>query len=195
MRRTTTFTGARFFALAIGLLMTSGTPLAAQQGALEDIYGKGVHAYFRGDVMRTFQDMTAAINAGSRDPRVYYFRGLAYLQMGSEWSARDDFAKAAQLESGQGDSFYDVGKSLERVQGPTRHLLESYRAGARLAATQLREQRRMEQFENLRRQGGGAPPIAMPPGATPESVMPPNPTTPEQPTTPATPPTENPFGM
>ncbi|HEX4130459.1 MAG TPA: hypothetical protein VHZ24_10465 [Pirellulales bacterium] len=189
--------------LAVAILCLSATPsVRGDDPAVEDAFGRGAHAYFTGDYFRAFNDLTAAIQSGTRDARIYYFRGLTCLNLGREPDARADFTKGANLEANEVDRFYDVGKSLERVQGSHRLLLERYRTGARIAAARVREQRRQQRYEHVRQAqpapaaanpaapGGGAvgAPIE---GAAPEAANPANPFgAPEQPANPPA----NPFG-
>ncbi|MEX2561211.1 MAG: hypothetical protein WD403_14915, partial [Pirellulales bacterium] len=91
------------------------------------------------------------IDSGSQDPRAYYFRGLAHIRLGRDPEARDDFAEGARLEVADADRFYNVSKSLERVQGRNRLLLERYRSDARLLAFKELEQRRYERYQRIRR--------------------------------------------
>ncbi|MEX0713532.1 MAG: tetratricopeptide repeat protein [Pirellulales bacterium] len=129
----------------------SATPLKAQYGALNELYGEGVHAYFAGDHGEAHALLSKAIDSGSQDPRAYYFRGLAHLKLGRDPEARDDFAEGARLEVADADRFYNVSKSLERVQGRNRLLLERYRSDARLLAFQDLERRRFDRYERIRR--------------------------------------------
>jgi hypothetical protein len=129
----------------------SATPLKAQYGALNELYGEGVHAYFAGDHGEAHALLSKAIDSGSQDPRAYYFRGLAHLKLGRDPEARDDFAEGARLEVADADRFYNVSKSLERVQGRNRLLLERYRSDARLLAFQDLERRRFERYQRIRR--------------------------------------------
>jgi len=98
-------------------------------------YGSGVHAYFCGDYDRSYEDLTAAIEAGSQDPRARYFRGLAALRIGRLDEAEADFAEGADLEA-RALGGWSVSRSLERVQGHDRLRLERHRARARVAAHQ-----------------------------------------------------------
>jgi tetratricopeptide (TPR) repeat protein len=185
MRRT------RFLTVALAgitaLTSLSLKTAKADDPALDDAYGRGVHAYFTGDASGAIIYLTAAIKAGSRDARVYYFRGLAYLNMGDQFSAQDDFRTGANLETTELDRFYDIGKSLERVQGSARLALERYRSSARIAAARLREQRRMQRYESIPRAQPAGP--AMSPAAPATTPMEAAPTE-----TPATPPAADPFG-
>ena len=52
--------------------------------SLTRTYGAGVHAYFSGDFDRSYDELTAAVEAGSEDPRTRYFRGLAALRLGRQ---------------------------------------------------------------------------------------------------------------
>ena len=71
---------------SVSVLLVSGVIWAgawagqarAQDGVLSQLYGNGVHAYFAGDFVKAHDLLSSAIAGGSRDPRCYYFRGLAY---------------------------------------------------------------------------------------------------------------------
>jgi hypothetical protein len=67
-----------------------------------------------------------ATGQNPKDPRPYYFHGLCLLRQGQIDQARSDFMVAAALEARSRRS-YSVGKSLERVQGGDRLMLEQYR--------------------------------------------------------------------
>lgn len=106
----------------------------AQQGLLEDLYGNGAHAYFAGQPMEAYELLNTAIESGSQDPRVYYFRGLTYLQLGRPEEANADFERGAELEASQGGGFYNVDRALERIQGSVRLNIERQRTKANIAA-------------------------------------------------------------
>ena len=137
-------------------------------------YGNGVHAYFSGDYLKAHRVVDAAIDAGSHDPRCYYFRGLAYLNLGRPQDAESDFQQGAKLETGDLNRTYNVAKSLERVQGPARLELEQYRAAARMAALEQAEKLRKQRYEELNREErralesqAGPPPAKRRPGRSP----------------------------
>jgi hypothetical protein len=129
-------------------------PLGAQDIVLGQMYGQGVHAFFAGDYLEAHRLFTAAIEAGSKDPRAYYYRGLCLLNLQRPEQAPADFQRGAELESSEEGRIYNVGRALERVQGHTRLELEKYRVKARMA--RLSEERRLQQmrFEQLRGQQG-----------------------------------------
>jgi hypothetical protein len=110
----------------------------ADDASLDAAYGAGVHAYFDGDFFRSHQILSGAVAAGSTDPRVFYFRGLALLRLQREADGLADFAAGADREA-TGWNTRLVSRSLERVQGPDRLLLERARSGARLAVRQRQE--------------------------------------------------------
>jgi tetratricopeptide (TPR) repeat protein len=143
----------RIFVLLVGGLawLWSATS-QAQEPVLLQLYGKGVHEYFSGDYTKAFEQLTSAIAAGSHDPRVFYFRGLAYLKFGRTPEAKMDFRKGAELESRDINKYYNVGWALERVQGSDRQLLETYRVQARMAAYEETEKIRKARYEALRRE-------------------------------------------
>ena len=116
------------------------------------MYGNGVHAYFAGDYVKAHELLTSAIDAGSHDPRCYYFRGLAYLKLGRPQEAEGDFQQGAKLESADLNRTYNVARSLERVQGPARLEVEEHRAAARMAKLEQDEKIRKQRYEELNRE-------------------------------------------
>ncbi|MGW8256681.1 MAG: hypothetical protein ACWGMZ_04265 [Thermoguttaceae bacterium] len=140
-------------ALLVGTLALAWTfSASAQEAVLGQLYGSGVEAYFSGNYIYAYNRLTAAIKAGSRDPRVYYFRGLAYVKLGRKQDAKLDFQKGANLEIKDVNQFYGVPRSLERVQGSVRQLLESYRVRARMIALEKAEKIRKARYESLKRE-------------------------------------------
>lgn len=179
------------------VVLGAGT-LCAQDAVLNHYYGMGVHAFFSGDYTTAFERFTTAIDNGSEDPRCYYFRGLTYLYLGREDEARMDFEKGAELEAADVNGFYNVGRSLQRIQGPERLMLQKYRMEARLAAMQESERIRRERYEQLRREeqrvlqqaapAEGIPDAAAPSGGAQPAqppAQPDQPAEPEQPPAPA----------
>lgn len=128
----------------------------AEDAIVVKMLGSGLHAYFAHDPARAITYLTSAIEGGTQDPRAYYFRGLSYLQMGAEEQAKGDFLVGAQLESSNTNAFFNVPRSLERVQGGERMVLEQYRAEARITALQLAEARNRERYEKTRQEQGKA---------------------------------------
>lgn len=183
------------FVAASSLLSSAhAEPVMTEVTALARAYGAGVHAYFSGDAQRAYDDLTQAIEAGTSDPRAWYFRGLAALKLGRLDEAEADFSTAATRETeAAGD--WGVGRSLERVQGPGRLALERHRVRARVAGLEQRRQAvqrrysdiesRQDEVQRQRRPAGvtrdpteqfggedvSAPPVTTPP-ATGEPVEP-----------------------
>ena len=106
--------------LVAGLASLFAVPAPAQEAILGQKYGQGVHAYFAGDYDRAHHQLTTVIQAGSRDPRAFYFRGLTDLKLGRQEEAKQDFLAGAQSESKDVNKFYNVSRALERVQGSER---------------------------------------------------------------------------
>ena len=142
----------RLVPLAGGLVLLCTAALCAQEAALEQTFGSGVHSYFSEDYEEAFDLLSQAVEAGSPDPRCYYFRGLCYMQLGREDEAKQDFEKGAELETFDLNRFFHVARSLERIQGRQRVLLEGYRAKARLVALEREQQRRRKRYEAIRQQ-------------------------------------------
>jgi hypothetical protein len=144
----------RKMTLLLGLASALFAPAAtrAQDDIIADqFYGSGVHRYFSGDLRNAHADFTSAIQAGSQDPRPYYFRGLAYLRMGRQYEATADFRKAADLESNDINGSFQVSKALERIQGQQRLQLERLRVQARAIAQQRQDKQRRERYAASRR--------------------------------------------
>jgi hypothetical protein len=157
-------------AITLTLLAWVASTASAQDTLLTQLYGQGVHSFFEGDSEKAHELFSMAIDQGSRDPRLFYFRGLTYHRLGRPEEGIEDFKRGAELEAAGEAIQIDVGASLQRVQGPTRLVLEDYRYQARLTAhvddVQLR-QRRYEEFRSdeprvIRRPDAGAAPVELP---------------------------------
>lgn len=121
-----------------GLLVgTASAQLTTEVAPLARAYGAGVHAYFAGDYQRSYDELTQAIEAGTEDPRAWYFRGLAAAKLGRLDEVEADFATAANREA-DAAADWGVSRSLERVQGCDRLALERHRVRARVANLQRR---------------------------------------------------------
>ena len=139
---------------AIGLVCLSASLVSASDAVLEQFYGSGVHAFFSRDYVKAHEYLTTAIDGGSVDPRPYYFRGMAYLKLGRAEEAELDFKKGATKESRDVNKFYNVSKSLERIQGRARLTLEQHRVVARMAARQEAEKLHKARYEQIRQEEG-----------------------------------------
>ncbi len=158
-------------ALLLCLPMTA----TAQNEVLNELYGNGVHAYFSSDYAKAHEHLTAAVDGGSSDPRVLYFRALCYLKTGREALAQDDLAAASKIEMEAGNLSERVNRALTRVQGTGRLKVESHRSEARLAVFQQRAKATKKRFDS----GGAASDPAFPvapverPAAEPDLFDPP----------------------
>lgn len=123
--------------LALAIAAPSARPSLAgdMPPALATGYGNGVHAYNEGDYQCSYDELSRVIEAGSNDPRVFYFRGLAALKLGRMDEADADFQQGANLEA-DGVGGRAVSRALERIQGCDRLKLEQFRSQARVAAVQ-----------------------------------------------------------
>lgn len=125
-------------ALCVATLPLQATDPMLEDRSLARSYGSGVHAYFANDYQRAYDDLALVIEAGSGDPRAWYFRGLAASKLGRLDEAEADFATGAEREAAAvGD--WPVSRSLERVQGHDRLALERHRIRARVVELQQRE--------------------------------------------------------
>lgn len=139
MRMTNIFKAASIVVCAVTASLIVTSAQAREDSILAIAYGNGVHAYFAGDYQRSYEELSSAIEGGTKDPRVFYFRGLAALRLGRFDEANADFASGADAESAQRGG-WAVGRSLERIQGESRLQLEKYRVRARMAEAQRRRE-------------------------------------------------------
>jgi len=191
----------RWFARAVLVAgcLGLGAPLHAQQDAMSEIYGQGVHRYFAGDYSGAELLLNQVQAAGSEDPRVHYFLGMCKAaQGGGVMAGLADFEAGAQAEA-RGKNSYQVGLALTRIQGAARREIEKARLAAR---SQVRQQQLLEQRARTEAAASGR----TVPGAN--SALPPaNRTIPDpltegmrsepptdEPVQPAPPDTSNPFG-
>jgi TfoX/Sxy family transcriptional regulator of competence genes len=156
--------------LAVAMLGTVSQVQVSGQDILDDLYGQGVHSYYEGDYSASAQWLGQAIAQGTQDPRVYYFRGLAQLQMGHESQAKNDFAKGAEIETAGTERYYPIAESLSRVQGNARVSIEQARRAARSTAKERELARQKARYEETLRAEArvlrGAQPAAEAPGIT-----------------------------
>ena len=113
--------------LACCILIPAATVQSQSSRTLDQLYGQGVHAYYSGELQNSMNLFSKSIKLNSRDPRVYFFRGLVQSQMGDDDAATADFKLGAQLEATSSGRHYAVGQALERVQGKLRLQIEHAR--------------------------------------------------------------------
>jgi hypothetical protein len=142
----------RLVGVVVGMLLWGVAPLSAQEGAASEAYGSGVHAFFSGEYQQAHDLLSGAIKSGTKDPRFFYYRGLALLKLGREDDAAADFQGGAKLETVDLDGMYNISRALERIQGADRRILEKHRAEARRLAYERAMQVRKERYENLKRE-------------------------------------------
>lgn len=147
----TSFLRVSMLCVAIGFALAA-TPASAQSStALTAVYGRGVHAYFAGNTSAAEQYFTEVIQAGSTDPRPYYFRGVLRLRQGRQFEAENDMRIGAAYEARNPGVQNSIGRALQRVQGPSRRTLEKFRRQARLDRVQQGRQRTQLRYEQLER--------------------------------------------
>lgn len=141
--------------LGLSMLVSflTALPSFAQTGdslAIYQTFGKGVHYYNAQDYAAAYEKFTDCINSGTQNPSIFYFRGLALLNLGRAEAAEMDFKSGAEFEEKANmDTQKQIGYDLQFVQGNVRQTLEKYRAEAKLAAYQrVREIRAMQENIN-----------------------------------------------
>lgn len=148
---------ATLFALPFAVIILGWTAISAQdltaserEGRAIQLYSKGVHAFFDGDYTKALANLDGAIKLKTTDPRAFYFRGLTHFEIGDVEKAKQDFVTAAEMELAGPPQFYPVNRSLERIQGDRRLLLEEMRAFAKEEAERKKAAYRAARYERLR---------------------------------------------
>lgn len=106
--------------------VSQSTANAQETKSSSELYADAVTAYFAKDYNVADSVLTGLIEGGTGDPRSYYFRGLSRYASGNLDAADIDFEAGARLEY-SGLIGVNVPQSLERIQGPVRRVLESFR--------------------------------------------------------------------
>ncbi len=121
--------------LASGLMLAltglACVPVLGQDYYLNQLYGQGVHAFNRGQYTEAERLLDEAIQEGIRDPRAYYFRALTRCRTTGHLDSTD-VQTGARLEL-EGYNGYDIGISLQRVQGSDRMCFERMRRDSIIA--------------------------------------------------------------
>jgi hypothetical protein len=136
--------------VSVGLLTTQSVR-AQGSSELSATYGRGVHAYFNHQTDLAEEYFSRVIQSGTTDPRVYYFRAMTRMSSNRQEEAKDDMRTGAAFEASDPGNRFAIGRALERVQGPNRRLLESFRQQARIDRLQKRRQQTRQRYEQLER--------------------------------------------
>lgn len=91
------------------------------------LFGIGSDAYFDGRFADAVTALTDATKINPSDARSWYYLGLAKWATGDRTGATEAFKTGGQWESRSAASSRTVNGSLERVQGPARNALDTYR--------------------------------------------------------------------
>ena len=145
-------------ALALAALSSLGmAPAHAQSSSaiLAETYGEGVHAYNSGRLSDALNFFSLAIDNGSQDPRVFYYRGIVNQVSGRPEDAEKDWQAGAVIEALAGSN-PSIGRSLARYQGTGRIQLEKIRQAARIKALAEANARSKQRYGEI--------------GATPENA-------------------------
>src|SRR5262249_8647975 len=94
-------------------------------------FGEGLHLYWDQKYPEAEAQFTQAVKYYSKDPRFWYYRGLAQYPQKKKRAAIDSFEEGARLESkaalNNPDAVREVNASLERIQGELRQYLNEFR--------------------------------------------------------------------
>lgn len=102
--------------------LRTANPLAAEKH-----FAAGLNFYFDGDYANAEKELLLTVENDSQDARFFYFLGLSRLAQNHRRDAYADFTQAVILERLNRPASAAVSESLERIQGPTRLLLNGFR--------------------------------------------------------------------
>ncbi len=118
--------------MTVFVLAFCAQPSRAQDDAMIEIYGQGLHRYYAGDYLEAERLLTMVVDSGTQDPRAHFFRGLSQYMQGKTHEAKFDFEAGAMAEA-RGKRVVNVGYALQRIQGAKRLEIEKSRQAARMA--------------------------------------------------------------
>ena len=143
------FFGMLLVVLSIECGMLASNVQAQDSAEMAAVYGRGVHAYFGNRLSGAEQLFSQVIQAGSTDPRVFYFRAMTRLRTGRSHEAEEDMKIGAAYEARDPGSRHSIGTALQRVQGQGRRTLERFRREGRLNRVHQRRQQSLLRYEQL----------------------------------------------
>jgi len=141
------------FGFALTVLSSWNADSASAQNQniiLAETYGQGVHAYNGGRLTEALDFFNLAIDNGSQDPRVYYYRGIVSYVSGRPEEAEKDWNSGAVIEALRGPNL-SIGRSLARFQGTGRLKLEQIRQTARLKVLAEANARSKQRYGEIQR--------------------------------------------
>ncbi len=134
---------------ALGGLNADSASAQNQTAILAETYGQGVHAYNGGRLSDALKFFSLAIDNGSQDPRVFYYRGIVNYVSGRPEDAEKDWQAGAAIEALGGPN-PSIGRSLARFQGNGRLKLEQIRQAARIKALAEANARSIQRYGEIR---------------------------------------------
>ena len=133
----------------VTLLSTCAGVAHAEGNRLNERYSQGLHAYYAGEFAAAHSALSEVIKGGFQNPCCYYFRGMVSYRQGDKQAAQQDFQTGAEREANASRQKLPISKSLERVQGGARVMIERARLQARFAVLQKRLVREKQRYEAL----------------------------------------------
>ena len=128
------------------ILMGAGVAFAQSNPEATQLYGQGVHQFNTNRYAEAITYFDQAEGMETQDPRVFFYRGLSHYRLGNEMAAVADYEKAAAMEQTVAGRSYSIPKSLQRVQGPERSIIERYRRAAKRTWETEQNKRRQDEF-------------------------------------------------
>ncbi|MBI4678363.1 MAG: tetratricopeptide repeat protein [Elusimicrobia bacterium] len=82
------------------------------------VYAAAVERVYRGEFRAAVRDLTALLRDDPRNPRAYYLRGMAHLQLKNFGQAVADLGRAADLDPGLQGARYQIGVARLELGDP-----------------------------------------------------------------------------
>lgn len=108
----------------------------------EHLYNKAMTHYWDGRYAEARDCLDSAIGQAPNNPSAWYFKGLCELTLGDGLAAQASVKQGAAIQATNESLSHEVGRSLERVQGPVRLWIEQALSQARSDAANARSARR-----------------------------------------------------
>ncbi|MCA9241376.1 MAG: hypothetical protein KDA37_14305 [Planctomycetales bacterium] len=137
--------------VALALTLVGGASAIAQpidyREYAQRCYAQGVQEFFNGSTSKADALFTQALAYSPRDPRGYYFRGLARMRLGRSYEGEQDLRIGAAIEASWSGNPLDIGRTLQRVQGGDRLKLEQIRREARDGRARMQVSNEQQRYQ------------------------------------------------
>ncbi len=97
---------------------------AEERQLAAQLFGEAYHAFWQDDYRKSLDQIDVALGIHAGDARLWYYKGLAELRLGSRAAATASLAEAVRLHSLNSPERKQIDAALQRVQGTLRAELQ-----------------------------------------------------------------------